>query len=74
MLATIYTSFMLVAGGLEDVLLSAIVFAPGTILYILTRLERGEPLFEPFEWILFFAIVVGAAIGIYGLWTGVITI
>lgn len=73
-LATIYTSFMLVAGGLAYVLLSAIIFAPGTILYILTRLERGERLFEPFEWILFFTIVLGAAIGVYGLWTGVITI
>ncbi len=73
-LATIYTSFMLVAGGLVYLLLSAIIFAPGTILYIVTRLERGERVFEPFEWILFAAIVLGAAIGVHGLWTGIIAI
>jgi len=73
-LATIYTGFMLVAGGLNYVLLSAIIFAPGSILFIVTRLERGERVFEPFEWILVAAIWIGAAIGVYGLLTGVITI
>jgi arginine:ornithine antiporter/lysine permease len=73
-IATIYTSFMLVAGGLNYVLLSAIIFAPGSILFIVTRLERGQKVFEPFEWIVFLAVLAGAVVGIYGLFTGVITI
>lgn len=73
-IATIYTSFMLVAGGLKYVLLSAIIFAPGSVLFIASRLERGEKAFEPFEWIVFLAVLAGALVGIYGLLTGVINI
>ena len=32
-LATLYTVFLLVAGGLKYLLLSAIIYAPGTILF-----------------------------------------
>jgi arginine:ornithine antiporter/lysine permease len=73
-LATVYTVFMLFAGGLKYVLLSAIFFAPGSILFILARREQHAKLFTPVEWILFLAVVAAAACGIYGLTTGMITI
>jgi arginine:ornithine antiporter / lysine permease len=73
-LATLYTIFMLIAGGLKYVLLSAIIFAPGTILFVIAKREQGRPLFTPVEWALFAAVVAGAAIGVYGLATGTITI
>ena len=74
LLATLYTLFMLVAGGLKYVLLSAILFAPGTILFILARREQGQPLFTPVEWALFAAVVAAAIFGVVGLATGTITI
>jgi arginine:ornithine antiporter / lysine permease len=73
-LATLYTLFMLVAGGLKYVLLAAILFAPGTILFLIARREQGKSVFTSREWLLFAAVVAGAVIGIYGLATGLITI
>jgi arginine:ornithine antiporter/lysine permease len=73
-LATVYTVFMLLAGGLKYVLLSAIFFAPGSVLFILSRREQHAKLFTPAEWVLFLAVVAAAVYGIYGLATGMITI
>jgi arginine:ornithine antiporter/lysine permease len=72
--ATIYTLFMLVAGGLKYVLLSAILFAPGTILFVMARREQGKQVFTGIEWILFGLVVAAALFGIYGLTTGLMTI
>lgn len=73
-LATLYALFMLVAGGLKYVLLSAILFAPGTILFIIARREQGKVVFTPAEWALFLAVILGAVVGVYGLATGLIAI
>jgi arginine:ornithine antiporter/lysine permease len=73
-LATLYTIFMLVAGGLKFVLLSFIIFAPGTILFILARREQGVRVFTGLELGLFVVVLAGAAYGIYALATGVISI
>jgi arginine:ornithine antiporter / lysine permease len=73
-IATIYTLFMIVAGGLKFVLLSCILFAPGTLLYYLARREQNLQVFTPLERFLFFAVVAGAIVGIYALATGIIAI
>jgi arginine:ornithine antiporter / lysine permease len=73
-IATIYTIFMIVAGGLKFVLLSCILFAPGTLLYFMARREQRLQVFTSLEWLLFFAIVAGAAAGLYALATGAMTI
>jgi len=73
-IATLYTIFMLVAGGLKFVLLSAIIFAPGTLLFIFARREQGRQIFTPAEQLLFVVVLAGAAYGIYALATGGITI
>jgi arginine:ornithine antiporter / lysine permease len=74
-IATIYTAFMIYAGGLKFILLSAVLFAPGTVLYFWARREQGKPVFEKAtDWIILIVAVVGAGIGIYGLATGSITI
>jgi arginine:ornithine antiporter/lysine permease len=72
--AAIYTLFLVWAGGLKFVLLSAILYAPGTILFIWARREQGELVFKPFEWLILAVVVIGAIMGIYGLATGGITI
>jgi arginine:ornithine antiporter/lysine permease len=73
-IATIYTAFMIVAGGLKFVLLSCILFAPGTLLYYLARREQNLQVFTTLERLLFLAIVAGAVVGIYALATGIIAI
>lgn len=74
-IATIYTAFMIYAGGLKFILLSAVLFAPGTVLYFWARREQGKPVFEKAtDWVIFIVAVVGAGIGIYGLVTGSIAI
>ena len=73
-LATLYAFFMIVAGGLKFVLLSCIIFAPGTLLFIFARREQQRRMFTPAEWVLFLVILTGAVVGIYGLATGAISI
>lgn len=65
---------MLIAGGVKYVLLSAIFFAPGSILFILARREQGCRVFAPAELALFLIVVAAAIFGIYGLAAGIITI
>jgi arginine:ornithine antiporter/lysine permease len=73
-IATLYTIFMLVAGGLKFVLLSFIIFAPGTLLFIFARREQGRTVFTSAELALFAVVLAGAAYGVYALATGQITI
>jgi len=72
-IAVIYTIFMFIAAGLKYVLLVTVLFAPGTILYFWARREQNARLFTPVELIVFAVTLVGAAIGVYGLATGLIT-
>lgn len=71
--ATIYAIFMLIAGGLKHVLLSCILFAPGTLLFIFAKREQAGRLFTAAEWGLFALILCGAGVGVAALVTGMIT-
>jgi arginine:ornithine antiporter/lysine permease len=74
-LAVAYTLFMIYAGGLKFILLSAIIFAPGTVLYVIARREQGKPVFDKTsDWVIFGVMVLAAVYGIYGLATGSISI
>ncbi|HEY5309004.1 MAG TPA: amino acid permease, partial [Casimicrobiaceae bacterium] len=74
-LAVAYTLFMIYAGGLKYILLSAVLFGPGTVLYFWARREQGKPVFDKTsDWVVFGVIVAGAIYGIYGLATGSIAI
>ncbi|MCC8397158.1 basic amino acid/polyamine antiporter [Paraburkholderia sp. MMS20-SJTR3] len=58
------------AGGLKFILLSAVLYAPGTALYIWARREQNKNVFIASDWIIFIVAVIGAIVGIYGLATG----
>jgi len=73
-IATVYTAFIIFAGGMKFLLLSAILYAPGTVLYFWARREQDGQFFTPVEWLVFIVAVVGAIVGIHGLVTGYITI
>ncbi|MBB3180650.1 basic amino acid/polyamine antiporter [Variovorax sp. Sphag1AA] len=72
--AALYTIFMIWAGGLKFILLAAILYAPGTVLYVWARREQGKQVFKPIDWLILLVVVIGAVVGIYGLATGLITI
>jgi arginine:ornithine antiporter/lysine permease len=74
-LAVAYTLFMIYAGGLKYILLSAVLFGPGTVLYVWARREQGKAVFDKTsEWVTFGVIVAAAVYGIYGIATGSINI
>jgi arginine:ornithine antiporter/lysine permease len=72
--AVVYTTFLIIAAGLELLLLSFVIYAPGTVLFVMTRRERGLRVFSPTELALFVLAIVLAVTGIVGLATGWLTI
>lgn len=74
-IAVIYTLFMIYAGGLHYIVLAAVLFAPGTVLYFMARREQGLAVFtKSSDWIIFGVIVIAAIYSVYGLATGRISI
>jgi arginine:ornithine antiporter/lysine permease len=73
-IATIYTAFLIFALGMKFLLLSAILYAPGTALYIWARREQQGRVFTFVEVCVFGLAVLGAAACVYGLATGYLTI
>jgi arginine:ornithine antiporter/lysine permease len=73
--AVLYTLFMLYAGGLKYILLAAILFAPGTVLYFIARREQRKPVFDKTsDWVIFGVILAAGIYGVYGLATGAMSI
>ena len=73
-IATVYAAGMLYAGGAKFILLSALLYAPGTILFIIAKREQSKPVFTAIEWLIFGVIVVAAIVGLYSLANGMISI
>jgi arginine:ornithine antiporter/lysine permease len=72
--ATFYTVFLTYAAGLKFLLLSFIIYAPGTILFLKARRERDKRVFTPPELILCVIAIIGAIVGVIGLVSGWISI
>jgi arginine:ornithine antiporter/lysine permease len=73
-LALIYTAWLLIAAGLKFLLLSAVIYGPGTVLFFLARREQREFVFTPKERIAFAAALVAAVVAIIKLASGSISI
>jgi arginine:ornithine antiporter/lysine permease len=72
--ATIYTAFLIFAAGLKFVLVSFIIYAPATILFVMARREQGRAPFSKGELVILAVSIAGALAGIIALATGSITI
>ena len=72
-IGVIYTAFMIFSGGLKFLLLSTILYAPGTLLYIWARREQNARTFRPVEGLIFTITIIGCIAGIWGVATGRIT-
>ncbi|MDF9810806.1 basic amino acid/polyamine antiporter [Streptomyces sp. SPB162] len=69
-IATVYTAFLLYAAGLKFVLVSFLIYAPATFLFIKARREQHRRLFSPGEAVICAVSVVGAAVGVIALALG----
>jgi arginine:ornithine antiporter/lysine permease len=74
LVAVVYTAFMIYAGGTKFILLSAILYAPGTVLYIWARREQNATVFKTGDIVIFAIAIIGALVGVYGLISGMIQI
>ena len=74
-IALVYTGFLLYAGGLKFIVLSAILYAPGSLLYIWARREQGKKAFERGgDLIVMVLASIAAVIGVYWIATGYIVL
>lgn len=73
-IACIYTVSMLLAGGVKYILLSALIYGPGTALFIRAMSEQGKQTFSSKERFVFGVIVITAVIALLALIFGYISI
>ncbi|CRM57907.1 arginine-ornithine antiporter [Pseudomonas sp. 58 R 3] len=73
-IALIYAVWLLYAGGTKYLLLSALLYAPGAILFAKAKHELGKPIFTNVEKLIFAAVVIGALVAAYGLYDGFLTL
>ncbi|MEB2648174.1 arginine-ornithine antiporter [Pseudomonas sp. MYb541] len=73
-IALIYAIWLLYAGGTKYLLLSALLYAPGAILFAKAKRELGKPIFTNVEKLIFTAVVMGALVAAYGLYDGFLTL
>jgi len=73
-LATIYTAFLLFAAGPKYMLLSFVIYAPGSVLFVMARREQGRRVFSSVELVILAVSVIGAVLGVVALVTGWISV
>jgi len=73
-IALVYAVWLLYAGGVKYLLLSALLYAPGVILFAKAKHELGKPIFTNVEKLIFAAVVIGALVAAYGLYDCFLTL
>jgi arginine:ornithine antiporter/lysine permease len=66
--------FLLFAAGPKFILVSMIIYAPASVLFVMARREQGKRLFAPAELVILAISVAGAVVGVVALAAGWITI
>lgn len=74
LVGTVYAVWLLYAAGPEYILLAAIFYVVGAVIFVWARLEAHLPVFRPLEWALLALVLVGAVLGVMGLQAGTISI
>ncbi len=70
LIAIAYSLWLIYAAGIKYLLLSALLYAPGAILFYKARRENNQVVFTNIEKFIFAAAVIGALIAAYGLYNG----
>jgi len=71
--ATLYGLWLIYAAGLSYLLMCAILFAPGIVVYAFARRERGERIFTGMEAVVAVALTALALLAIWLIWNGTIS-
>jgi arginine:ornithine antiporter/lysine permease len=74
LIATLYAIWLVYAGGMQYLLLSALLYAPGAILFAKAKMETNKPVFTGIEKIIFVVVLLGAVYAAYGLYAGFLEI
>ncbi|WP_339079306.1 arginine-ornithine antiporter [Pseudomonas sp. TMP9] len=74
LISTVYAVWLVYAAGVQYLLLSALLYAPGAILFAMAKRELGQQVFTGVEKVIFIGVLVGAAIAAYGLYDGFLSI
>lgn len=74
LIALVYATWLIYAGGLQYLLLSAVLYAPGTLLFARARREQGQPVFTTVEKPIFVVVLLAGLVGAYGLYAGFLSL
>ena len=74
LISTVYAVWLVYAAGVQYLLLSALLYAPGAILFAKAKRELGQQVFTGIEKLIFLGVVIGACIAAYGLYSGFLSI
>lgn len=74
LVALAYSAWLVYAGGIQYLLLSALLYAPGALFFAKAKAEKGEPVFRPVEKVIFAVVLLGAIIAAYGMYQGFLTL
>lgn len=69
-LATVYALWLVYAGGVTQVLLSALLYAPGMLMFAQAKRQRGQPVFTPVERVIAVCVLAVSLVAVWGLWHG----
>ena len=69
-LASSYCVWLLYAAGLKYLLLSALLYAPGALVFAAAKRQRGQALFSAWEWVVLAAITCVAVLALWLLLHG----
>lgn len=72
-LATVYGLWLVYAAGLQYLLMCAVLFAPGILVYLKARRESGERAFSGVEMVIAAFIVLLAILAAWLMWSGAIS-
>lgn len=73
--ATLYGIWLLYAAGWETLLLSALIYLPGALVFVWAKREKGEKqLFKPYEWVIVAVLAVSAIAALWNIFAGNISV
>lgn len=73
LVATVYGAWLVYAAGPTYLFMAAMLYAPGIVIYIMARRERGEKSFTIIEALIAVALVVAGLAAAYLIWNGSIS-
>ena len=73
-IAVVYSVWLIYAGGIQYLLLSALLYAPGALFFAKAKREQGLAVFTSIEKMIFAGVVIGALTAAYGLYAGFLSI